>query len=523
MLTQNNLFSHINLQTAPVFLLMVLALSSFAIAYIVSIPSIYGIIISIALLVFTIILTFARFNTAAFILLGISFGIGLFVNANNGITFTRNAYHYQDGYVSGKVVRNISTNDSISRFVIDGWINTESLPLISNTSILVAVKHLQVRSKIEVGDSILARCRVRPPNAKNPANNFNERQWLAGFNANWIANAQNVQITHRATGIEHIRNVAFNSLPNKVDTIFTPATAAFVKALILGDRDDLTKEQKSKFSIAGVSHILSLSGLHIGIISAILLVLLQMLRVNRWSKFVIFTILVVAFIFLTGMLPSAMRAGAMAILFMLGNNMQRKVNFLNVIGMVLLASMCIKPSLLYSISFQMSMLAITGIYIFYQVFRSSFIRLTRTNNRISIYLINSISLTLSASIIINPLVAYYFGTFSIVSPLSNAIVVPLFSAGLCFALVAIIGAFIYLPLGILLAGSVEIVIKLCVEIVDIAASFEYSSIIGGNVILIAIVTSLVIGYLATSQHWKQLASRSIISIVCCTLLFVIFA
>jgi len=105
---------------------------------------------------------------------------------------------------------------------------------------------------------------------------------------------------------------------------------------------------------------------------------------------------------------------------------------------------------------------------------------------------------------INPLVAYYFNIFSIISPLVNILVVPIFSLCLIFAVISIILSYIYFPLGLIYGYIVEILTRLCFQITYIAADFKYSAVSNyEHITLISIIISVGLIYLFTSKKNKK--------------------
>jgi hypothetical protein len=162
----------------------------------------------------------------------------------------------------------------------------------------------------------------------------------------------------------------------------------------------------------------------------------------------------------------------------------------------------------------MSVLSIYGIVICNLLFKKFFYNFIKPENKITKYLIDSVTLTLSAPIIITPIIAYYFGVFSIVSPLVNLIIVPLFSVALVFSLTTVIFSYIFFPLAEIFAGSVELIFKLCVNITVFIASLDFSAITGHHsLVLIALLSSIFMVYIFASQSKQQLIFRFTVCIL----------
>ena len=513
---KNTLFEHLEFHTAPVFLLLLIVLAIFFVGNSIGISPKISTIIAFACFIFGTILAILKHKNFAFYALAISVSFFLFTNSEETkIHFSNKIILSQKAIISGSVKKIIKSDENNTRILVNGWLDTKELPRIYNNGIILNIYKNGNPKEIHLGSKILANCNVRPPNRKVFENDFDEMRYAQGLNANWVGwvSSSKIIVTDKANNFEQMRNFAYKSISDKIIKTFDATTATIVKAILLGDKSNLDAEIKESFAITGVAHILALSGLHIGIISGIFLILLSLFSVNRWLKFIIFTLLVTSFVFLTGMQDSAIRAGGMAILFMLAFTLQREANPLNIISAVTILAIVISPSMLYSLSFQLSVLSIFGIVIFYLVFKNFFLIFTNSENRLIEYLINSIAMTFSASVIIVPIIAYYFNIFSIISPLANLIIVPLFLIGLIFSVVTIAFSYIFFPLAEIYSGCVELIFKLCVIITKFAASFDFSAISNHqNLVLIAILSSICLIYIFTSRKRRQLFFRLII---CC--------
>jgi len=112
------------------------------------------------------------------------------------------------------------------------------------------------------------------------------------------------------------------------------------------------------------------------------------------------------------------------------------------------------------------------------------------------------------------LVAYYFNIFSIVSPLVNLIIVPLFTVGLVFSVISVIFSFIFFPIAEIFAGCVELIFKLCVQISMFVSSFDFAAITNHqSLVLIAILSSISVIYILSSRAKQQLIFRLTVCIL----------
>ena len=224
---------------------------------------------------------------------------------------------------------------------------------------------------------------------------------------------------------------------------------AIVAAMALGDKSALTHELKDTYSKTGASHILALSGLHLGIIYA----LLSLLVVGRrWQLMTQVAIIlsIWAFVFLVGMSASVVRSAVMLTVYALlaiGHRQKMSVNTLAFTAIVMLL---ISPQALFDVGFQMSFMAVFAILLFVPLFYRPFSAEYLMTHRIISWLWGMVAVSIAAQIGVAPLIAYYFGRFSCYFLLTNFIVIPAATLILYLSLATLL-----IPaIGVLLAGIV---------------------------------------------------------------------
>lgn len=224
---------------------------------------------------------------------------------------------------------------------------------------------------------------------------------------------------------------------------------AVVAAMALGDKSTLTKELKDTYSKTGASHVLALSGLHLGIIYA----LLSMLVVGRrWQTITQVAIIlsIWAFVFLVGMSTSVVRSAVMLTVYALlalGHRHKMSVNTLAFTAIVMLL---VTPKALFDVGFQMSFMAVFSILLFVPLFYRPFSAEYLMTHRVIKWLWGMVAVSIAAQIGVAPLIAYYFGRFSCYFLLTNFIVIPAATIILYLAL----GALLIPSIGIILANIV---------------------------------------------------------------------
>lgn len=147
------------------------------------------------------------------------------------------------------------------------------------------------------------------------------------------------------------------------------------KALILGDKSNLDSETMNAFSTTGSMHVLAVSGLHIGLILLLLQKILQLF--SRWitkrQAIIIAIVLIWIYGGITGASPAVMRAVVMFSILSGAQLLMRQTHALNVLGFSAIVLLCFDPWMLFDLGFQLSYLAMLGIFLLYRPIVDSWI------------------------------------------------------------------------------------------------------------------------------------------------------
>jgi competence protein ComEC len=233
-------------------------------------------------------------------------------------------------------------------------------------------------------------------------------------------------------------------------------------ALVLGDKRMLDKETQTHYSTTGASHILAVSGLHVGVVFFIFTFALKLIfRTMKWEKFRILVSLLFLWIytFITGLPPSVIRASTMLTIAAFSTLLHRRTSIYNSIFASAFLMLLYNPNYLFDISFQLSYLALLSILLF----QNSIYRMYRFKS-LPDKIWSLLSVSLSAQIGTLPLTLYCFQQFSNYFWFSGLIVVPLS------------GIIIYLAFGLIILGDIPILSNILAKSTQISLSFMNDSI-----------------------------------------------
>ncbi|HHE76407.1 MAG TPA: ComEC family competence protein [Candidatus Parcubacteria bacterium] len=216
-----------------------------------------------------------------------------------------------------------------------------------------------------------------------------------------------------------------------------PPQSSILAAMILGDKNQLSQKLKEKLNISGLRHITAVSGMHVVILSSILMSLLIILGFQRPQAFYLAVFFIFFFVALTGFQPSGVRAGIMGSIFLLSQKVGRKLISSRAIVITAALMLAINPFLLDDVGFQLSFLAALGIIylapifkvwlnLFFNFFQNFFNQKPETskNSKKLAALKEIIAMTFAAQVFTIPILIYNFGRVSVAAPLTNILVVP---------------------------------------------------------------------------------------------------
>lgn len=193
-------------------------------------------------------------------------------------------------------------------------------------------------------------------------------------------------------------------------------------AVLYGDKGNVNEDLLSIFKQSGVMHIFAVSGLHIGLIIALLVLLLNKLKINKKWQFIISTIVLGVFCYLCSFSSPVVRASIMALTVLFAKILGRKDDKLNTISLSALIILVLNPINLYDGGFQMTFVAVFGILLFGDIFKK-----VKIKNNILKKIFLLIATSLSTQLALLPLLANFYGYYATWSILANLFTLPIFT------------------------------------------------------------------------------------------------
>lgn len=238
-------------------------------------------------------------------------------------------------------------------------------------------------------------------------------------------------------------------------------------AMILGDTEDLSEELKTDFLNSNLYHILSVSGGQVSNIIIGITILFRLLKIHKKIMDALCIVILIEFMFLTGLTPSIIRACIMCIINLISGLIIRRYDIANSLGISLLIILINNPFAINSLSVLLSYFGFLGIIVLGSFTIKEVNKVIKNN--ILRYIFNIVISSVAAQIFIFPIILYVFGTISLTFIFSNLLIIPLST------IITIIGLFIMIcPLPIF--GFVEPLIELTINIVGFFSNIGISKI-----------------------------------------------
>jgi len=367
-------------------------------------------------------------------------------------------------------------NDSNREVVLTGVISSE--PAIGEKTLKLRVKTVLITvgrfPEYKYGDKLEITGLLKTPS--EDIDGFNYRNYLQKEGIYSVMDFPKIELLGRGFG-NPVMDVLF-SFKNKFKEIagnfISPPEVGILEALVFGDEGKISQEWKDKLNITGTRHIAAVSGMNITIIASLILSFVLSLGLWRRQAFYLTIFLLVIFILMIGAPASAVRAGIMAAVLMLAQHLGRLQASGRAVIFAAVLMLFLNPLLLkFDIGFQLSFLAVLGM-IYLQPFFSDFLK--KIPDPVVFPLRAALSATLSAQVFTLPILIYNFGRVSLISPITNILIVPLLAPLTVLIFIFGFAGLIFWAFGWILSWPVWLFLSYIVKIIDWSSRIPWASV-----------------------------------------------
>lgn len=379
---------------------------------------------------------------------------------------------------------------------------------------------LYFNSSVREGDLLLVNTKVLSiENKGNPGEFDAESYWknkgitkfgFVGDNEfKWVGHSKVALLKSWVSGIR-------SSLAEHIDNYFEGDIRGIIKAILLGDKTDLSIESRNSFSKAGAMHVLAVSGLHVGIVMYLLLfVFSRFPRLFSRRLALVLTICIVwIYALITGLSPSVTRAALMFTILISGQVLSRQTNSINILFFSAFVMLLFDPNLLFDLGFQLSYLAVLGILLLHR----PIVKMIYIPNKWLLKIWEGTAVGIAAQLATFPLILFHFHQFPNYFLLTNLVVmaiagiilsvgllfvlsksITLLTAALSVLLSLVVNAFLFsiqfietmpasVARGFELSALMVVILYLCLVAIYLVKNFKFKLLVG--VVLIFILSTI---------------------------------
>lgn len=330
---------------------------------------------------------------------------------------------------------------------------------------------------------------------------FSYKDYLARFGIHSLIRRPQLELVESGQGHPFwAAMLAFKAHASQtINRILSEPHASLLNGILLGIETGIPRALYEDFNLTGTSHIIVISGSNIAVVAGVLLLLGQRLWGKRWAPPLTIAGIIV-YTLLVGADPAVTRAALMGGLWVLALWVGRPNMALNALFFSALIMSLLNPLIVWDVGFQLSFAATLGLIILVPPLEQLIFgwlqrRLNRARVGLTMALLSELLIvSLAAQIITAPLIVYHFGRLSLVSLLSNLLILPAQPPIMGLGAVATLLGMIWLPLGQLLGWLVWLPLAWTVTVVEWSVKLPYASLdLGGFPLSLVALSYLTLG------------------------------
>ncbi len=283
--------------------------------------------------------------------------------------------------------------------------------VIVNIYLKKEIEKEYIENNYHLGDYIKITGELVKPSNNTIFNLFNYKRYLKSKNIYWLFNAESIEKIKDNTKILYSIK---EKIYKRIDNI--KYSGSYIRMLLLGDTSYVDSNMLDSYKINGISHLFAVSGMHVSILSMVILFILKKLKLSETKRYIIVSFFLLFFLFLTNYMPGVSRAVLFFILLSINKIYYFHVKPINVLLLTVSFFLIIEKGYMFDLGFQLS-----SVISFYLLLSQKII------SKYHQYFIKLLVVSLIAFISSMPIIIYNFFELNLLSPLINLIFVPFVS------------------------------------------------------------------------------------------------
>ena len=355
---------------------------------------------------------------------------------------------------------------------------------------------------LRIGDIIQGESVVSIPEGSRNDGGFDEKMYLFSNGIELKSKITSIKNINKSDIPIYIFSDYINQLLSQSYSNISPDHSDILNTIILGNKAELNKDTKQIYRNAGMSHLLSISGLHVSLIGMMIFNMFKKLNVNIILNTILSLLFIFTYIVISGSSISAVRSAVMFSIFLLSVLLGRKYCIISALSLQIIISLTISPYLLFNQSFLLSYTAIIAIFVGNKLTKRFINNISNDYFFIKNFL-KGLFISIFVTIWLLPLQIFFFYQISLYSIFVNIIAIPLAGVLIPITLIAGILGCIYEPLGIFFVGTSDMILNIYDIICNFFLSLPFSVVIVGHIDMMIMIFMYVIIFISSLYFYAH--------------------
>ena len=381
-----------------------------------------------------------------------------------------------------------------------------------NTKLILDINKKNLQGNMpQYGDAIIVTGKFEKPNSARNYKGFDYKEYLKSQKIYGMVSCDKYEIisNKRINIFSNFIHSIRQNIKTNMHKILNEEEAALCVGILIGNREDISEQTEDNFKKSNLTHMLAVSGSHITYIINAMAIVLGKIGKKRTKIFTI--IMLIFFMALTGFTASVIRACIMGILVLIANIILRKSDTINNLGISSFIILIFNPYAIIDVGFLLSYGGTIGIVLLGDKITNGMHNVLNKHakGKIAKYIITSFSITLSANLIIIPIIAYNFSTVSITFWISNILAAPIMEVSTIFGFIVYFISIICFPFAKFLGIFLNFLLFMLLKIAEISSLIPGCSIyIKTPYVLECVIYYLVLAIVFNFNNLKNRLKRS---------------
>lgn len=320
-----------------------------------------------------------------------------------------------------------------------------------NTNLQLNVK--KEKETLNYGDKIIVKGNFEEANTARNEGGFDYKQYLKSKNIYGIVTVDKKDIEtinkNNVGVIDLLANKVRNSMKRKIEQNLPNETNELLSGMLIGEKSNLQKEIQEDFRDSSLSHVLAISGMHVSYVMLGITFLISKIKFSKKMSKIVTILILLFFIILTGKTASVTRACFMSSYIILASLLHKKAHVLGSISISLLIILIINPYFILDIGLQLSYGGTIGIVLIYPILKKykkkkedKTGRIKKVLYKIKDKIIDTILITISANLVIFPIVLFHYNIMSFTFIISNLLISPIIGIIIILGFLSVFSSYI---------------------------------------------------------------------------------